>query len=138
MRRYALVVLLAALAMTAGLAVARASLVAQEWAVVNFKDPVLVGKYFLMGRHLILHDQEMMARGEPCTWIYEGSTPKPEKLVVAFHCRPIKRKPATGLTLSLVRLPSTPGVQELTEYQFAGSDEGHGVPQREVRNAPGF
>src|SRR5215208_5056386 len=42
----------------------------KQWAIVNFGDPVLVQNRVLMGSYLIVHDDEKMARGEPCTSIY--------------------------------------------------------------------
>ncbi len=129
MGRYTVVLaLLAALAVTAGLSSAAAT---REWACVNFREPVQIGKYFLMGPHLIVHDQDKMAQGQPCTYIYEGNQPRPEKLVVSFHCRPIARNAASLFTISVRRSPDVLAILGLQEFQFAGSSEGHGVPRNE-------
>ena len=42
----------------------------RRWAIVNFADPVMLHRNLLMGMYLIVHDDERMARGEPCTSVY--------------------------------------------------------------------
>jgi hypothetical protein len=101
----------------------------RQWTLVNFADPVRVSGQLLMGPYLIIHDEAKMARGEACTSFYRFD-PKtgPKEEAVSFHCRPQDRKVCATATFTTVRDPYT-GIQNLTEYQFAGDAEGHGVPK---------
>lgn len=98
---------------------------AREQAVVSFRDPVLVGGRFLMGRVLIVHDEELKARGEPCTLIYRLDGEKPPEQVVAFHCKRVSRAVADEFTLGM--RTTDLGFRILTAYQFRGSDHAHQV-----------
>jgi hypothetical protein len=100
----------------------------RQWALVNFANPVSVNGDFLMGTFLIVHDDTKMAQGKPCTSFYRFDTKKgPQEEVVAFHCKPAHRTVADRTTLRIVsRL--APGLATLTEYQFAGDTEAHGIP----------
>lgn len=92
---------------------------------VWFQRPVMVGRHILQGRYVIEHDNDRMARGEPCTRIYafEDRT----KPVLAFDCTHLVRDRASQSTASVV----TKGdMQVLTEFQFAGEIASHGVPLR--------
>ena len=97
---------------------------ARQMAVVWFQRPVLVGKSILLGRYVIEHDADRMARGEPCTHIYaydNQHTP-----VAAFQCTHLEGKPATK---NIVLLSTkADGMQRLEEFQFAGETAAHGVP----------
>lgn len=94
---------------------------------VVFRDPVRVASTVLMGRYVIEHDEERMARGEPCTYIYEADDLRAP--VVTFHCEHLERPAADGATLVLV--PSNnPAMKTLTEFQFGGETASHGVPVR--------
>jgi hypothetical protein len=99
----------------------------REYAKVLFRDPVRIGDRVLIGPYVIEHDAERMAQGRPCTHIYAANDQRLP--VVAFHCRHLNRKASTKPSVTLRRLPD-PSIRifELVEYQFAGSDEGHGVP----------
>ena len=101
--------------------------VVRELAVVRFRDPVLVGDRVLIGKYVIEHDTERMARGLPCTHIYAAHDRRLP--VVAFHCRHFERTPGPKASVTLQRVsdPST-RMFKLVEYQFAGSSDGHGVP----------
>jgi hypothetical protein len=101
----------------------------RRWALVNFVDPVRVSGQLLMGPYLIIHDDARMARGEACTSFYRFD-PKtgPKEEAVSFHCTPQERAVCANATLTVVRDPDTL-IQNLTEYQFAGDAEGHGVPK---------
>jgi hypothetical protein len=57
--------------------------------------------------------------------VREGSRPLEE--VVSFHCIPRERSVARTFSTTVVREP-TSGIDTLTEYQFAGDSEVHGVP----------
>jgi hypothetical protein len=101
-----------------------------QWAIVNLPDPTAIGPEgtLVMGPVLITHDDMKMARGEPCTSVYRfkpGSGPKEE--LVSFQCKPDRRKAAEKVTLT-TRRDYERGILVLTEYQFAGDAEVHGVP----------
>jgi hypothetical protein len=92
-----------------------------------FRDPVRVAGTVLMGRYVIEHDDERMARGEPCTHIYDADDLRAP--VVTFHCEHLER-PAVG-DATLVLVPSiNPAMKTLTEFQFGGETASHGVPVR--------
>jgi hypothetical protein len=102
----------------------------RQWAIANFTDPVMVTDQILMGRYLIVHDDAKMARGEPCTSFYRFDAAKgPQEEVVAFHCSPANRKLAETFTLTQIGVPAL-GITRVTEYQFAGDCEAHGIPAK--------
>jgi hypothetical protein len=96
---------------------------------VWFKRPTLVGKTVLQGRYVVEHDNDRMARGEPCTHIYaydaydKGDRSKP---MATFHCTHLERERATTNIVVLESLSD--GWQRLTEFQFAGETASHGYP----------
>lgn len=92
---------------------------------VWFQRPVLVGRAILQGRYVIEHDNERMARGEPCTHLYaygDRATP-----VATFECTHLERGRASRHTVSLATT-SDGSMQRLTEFQFAGESFAHGYP----------
>ena len=90
---------------------------------VWFKRPVMVGKSILQGHYVIEHDNDRMARGEPCTHIYAfDDRVKP---VVTFHCTHLERNRATQ---NIAVLETRGNMEHLTEFQFAGETASHGVP----------
>jgi hypothetical protein len=92
---------------------------------VWFMRPVMVNGKILQGHYVIQHDNDRMARGEPCTHIYAfNDRTKP---VVTFDCKHLERDRASQTTASV----ATKGdMQVLTEFQFAGDTAAHGVPVR--------
>jgi hypothetical protein len=96
----------------------------RQTAVVWFNRPVWVGNTVLMGKHVIEHDTDRQARGEPCTHIYlaENMTVP----VATFHCTHLDRQTVEKTTVVLRSLPD--GTQKLLEFQFAGEPAGHGFP----------
>jgi hypothetical protein len=97
-------------------------------AVVEFDQTVRLQGVLLRGQYLIAHEEELMAYGEPCTYIYHGTQVNPSRLVIAFHCIPVERESTNTFKVTLSR-PSTPyAIPEVKEYQFAGSTEGHRIP----------
>jgi len=98
----------------------------KEQAVVKFDEPVMLMGVTLKGTYLFVHDDEAMARGEACTYVYQGTASVRDKLVVSFHCTPKERSKATRFTMRSIQ--TAPGLNELTEFQFIGSTEGHLVP----------
>jgi len=101
----------------------------RQWAVVYLQEPTLIGSTIVQGPVLFTHDEAKMARGEPCTTVQlfepgEG----PTESIASFHCVPRSRPVVNKFTLR-----TRPNVEDgigcvLTEYQFAGDSEGHGVP----------
>jgi hypothetical protein len=92
---------------------------------VWFPRPVFVGRHILQGRYVIEHDNDRMARGEPCTHIYAyNDRTKP---VVAFHCTHLERDRNGTNTVALVTTGDGT-MKKMTEFQFAGETAAHGVP----------
>lgn len=103
-----------------------AGVATKERAVARFNQPVVLMGKTLQGEYLFVHDDEAMARGEACTYVYKGRGESKENLVVAFHCKPVQRDKASHF---LVRSKQTAtGLYELTEFQFDGSTEAHLIP----------
>ena len=74
---------------------------------------------------MIEHDNDRMARGEPCTHIYaynDRTTP-----VATFRCTHLERDRADQ---NVVVLTTTldGNMKKLTEFQFAGETAAHGYP----------
>ena len=101
----------------------------RQWGITNFTDPVLVTDQILMGPYLIVHDDARMERGEPCTSFYRFDPGKgPQEEVVSFHCTPANRKLVDKLTFTQTERHPHIGIPRVTEYQFAGDCEAHGIP----------
>jgi hypothetical protein len=99
----------------------------RETALVEFNDPVKFVNVILKGRYWIVHDEDRMARGEDCTYLYTDKAGHPDKLLVSFHCTPLERAQVAGFTVRISRLSGNmPG--DVREIQFAGSTEGHRLP----------
>jgi hypothetical protein len=97
---------------------------ARQATVVWFMQATKVGDQILQGRYVIEHDNDRMARGEPCTHIYAYNDLK--NPVVAFHCTHLEREASTDNT---VLLHSTgDGYKKFVEFQFAGETAAHGFP----------
>src|SRR5450631_2718885 len=61
-------------------------------AMVRFERPTWVAGEILVGTYVIVHDEDKMTRGEPCTALYRvrpGTRPLEE--VVSFQCIPHER-----------------------------------------------
>ena len=100
----------------------------QQSAIVKFERPTWVVTEMLIGAYVIVHDNDMMTRGEPCTTLYRiGTRARPLEEVVAFHCIPHERTVARNFTIAVDPNPAL-GMDTLIEYQFAGDSEAHGVP----------
>lgn len=97
----------------------------RQSADVWFMRPVTVGRSILQGRYVIEHDNERMARGEPCTHIYAFEDQK--KPIVTFHCTHLERNRAKE-NIVVVVSTSDPAIQRMTEFQFAGETASHGYP----------
>ena len=103
-----------------------ANAVKKERAVMKFNQPVELMRLTLKGEYLFVHDDAAMARGEACTFVYEGLAETPNKLVASFHCTPAARDKVAKFTVRT--LMTSPGQYELKEFQFSGSTEAHLVP----------
>jgi len=102
----------------------------RQWAIVNFTDPVTLRGHILMGQYLVVHDDQRMAKGEPCTSIYRFDANRgPQALEVEFTCKPDQRAACDKTTFSVRRNPEL-GIATVVEYQFAGDSEVHGIPAR--------
>ena len=101
-----------------------------QWAVVYVAEPTLIGSTIVQGPVLFTHDDTRMARGEPCTTVHLFEpTGGPTEEIASFHCIPVSRNIVHKFTLR-TRPNTEMGLGcVLTEYQFAGDTEGHGVPQ---------
>ena len=118
--------MLAALVITIGVFTAQARTEARKTdrATVQFTEPVKLLNVILKGQYLFVHDEEKMASGQDCTFVYDHSG----ALVVSFHCIPIERPKATGFSVLSVRVGTSNGPREMKEFQFEGSTEAHQVP----------
>ena len=112
-----------------GLAVATTNATpAVKWAAVNLKDTTMIAGAFVSGPVVFVHDDARMARGEPCTSVHRYEPGKgPGEEIVAFHCKPRWTSAPKRFTAATTSRPDGPPV--LTEYQFAGDEEAHGVPK---------
>ena len=97
---------------------------ARQIAEVWFMRPTMIGRSIVQGRYVIEHDNDRMARGEPCTHVYafdDRETP-----IATFHCTHLERDRAAKNTVELITLPD--GMRQLTAFQFAGETAAHGYP----------
>ena len=101
----------------------------RQSAIVWLKEPTLIVSTIIQGPVIFTHDDDKMARGEPCTTVYLWEPGKGRgEQVASFYCIPTARKAAPKFTVR-----TEPNLELglgciLTEYQFAGDTEGHGVP----------
>ncbi|MBI3941018.1 MAG: hypothetical protein HY315_09300 [Acidobacteria bacterium] len=98
----------------------------REVAHVEFKEQVVLLGTILQGKYVIVHDEDRMLQGEPCTYLFKGSVDRPDKLVVSFRCQPVAREKAQHFTVLTSRVDEA--MQRVQEIQFAGSTTGHRVP----------
>ena len=117
---------LAVLVITIGVFTAHARTEAKksDRATVQFTEPVKLLNVILKGQYLFVHDEEKMASGQDCTFVYD----KEGKLIVSFHCIPVERTKARGFRVVSSRVGTSNGPLEMKEYQFEGSTEAHQVP----------
>lgn len=93
-----------------------------------FNTPVKLLNVVLKGEYLIVHDDEAMARGENCTFVYDLNGGG-RNLVLSFHCVPVQRGKASSFIVRTVQT-SPDAIPEVREFQFAGSTESHQVPMQ--------
>lgn len=97
---------------------------ARQATMVWFHQPVRIGRNILQGRYVIEHDNDRMAAGAPCTYIYAWEDQKVP--VVAFHCVHLDRPGVEKTTVVLAT--ASDGLKRLVEFQFPGDSGGHGTP----------
>jgi hypothetical protein len=103
----------------------------QQSAIVSFERPTWVAGEMLIGTYVIMHDEDKMAGGAPCTAFYRvGPGNRPLEEVVSFHCIPRERRAVSSFTTTVISKPAfrIDTFDTLSEFQFAGDSEGHGVP----------
>jgi hypothetical protein len=99
----------------------------REYAKVHFVNPVRVSDTVLMGDYIIEHDNDRMARGQPCTHIYRADDRRLP--VVRLYCRHLHRAKHDYATVTLRRDFAMAGQGSvLTEFQFANTVDAHVVP----------
>ena len=102
---------------------------ARQWAMVYLAEPTLVGSTIVQGPVLFTHDDTKMSRGEPCTTVHLFEPSKgPVEEIAAFHCISTPRRVVGKFTIRTRPNDELRFGCVLTEYQFAGDNEGHGVP----------
>jgi hypothetical protein len=98
-----------------------------KWAAVTLQEPTFIAGVIAYGPVLVEHDDARMARGEPCTAVYRFVAGKgPGEKIASFHCTP-RWSESVGRFQFAIRHDAS-GTCVLTEYQFAGDTEAHGVP----------
>jgi hypothetical protein len=103
---------------------------ARQWAIVYLAEPTLVGSTIVQGPVLFTHDEAKMARGEPCTTVrLVEPAVGPSEEIAAFHCVPVSRNVVHKFTVRTRPNTEAGFGCVLSEYQFAGDTEGHGVPR---------
>ena len=125
MKRLLITASTAALGLSAGIFAANASAETKrdERATIEFAQTVKLLNVVLKGKYLVVHDEERMAKGEDCTYIYD----RKGQLVVSFHCTPVERPKSESFRVVTRRVDPS-GLSEIVEIQFAGSTEAHKVP----------
>ena len=98
---------------------------AVQTAVVWFDRATWMGDRVLMGKYVIEHDTDRMARGEPCTHIYAAGD-RNQLPVVTFQCTHLEGERADRDTVVVRSQPD--GTRKLLSFQFEGELAGHGVP----------
>jgi hypothetical protein len=100
-----------------------------QQAMTYLSEPTLIGSTIVQGPVLFTHDESKMERGEACTTVYliEPGKKRGEE-IASFHCIPTRRALVGKFTITTRPNDALGFGCVLTEYQFAGDAEGHGVP----------
>jgi hypothetical protein len=100
----------------------------RQWIVATFTRPTIIAGAIVSGPVVIMHDDNKMMAGRPCTSVYrfDGKNGRQEE-IVSFMCRPVQRSAVAEFTATCRRAVLS-GPDMLVEYQFAGDSEAHGVP----------
>lgn len=99
---------------------------ARKSATFDFQRPTLIADTVVRGQTIIVHDDDRMARGEACTTVYRSRNGRRGAKLVEFMCKPISRTAPSSFVVRRVLV--SPNQERLTEYQFEGDTESHGVP----------
>lgn len=99
----------------------------REQFSVMFPELVRLQGTLLKGSYIIVHDEERMARGEDCLYVYTNAKGKPGRLVASYKCEPVERAKTEDFKVVLARV-NLFLVPEVREIQFPGSTKGHRVP----------
>jgi hypothetical protein len=100
----------------------------RHWTLAQFMKPVSVQGKVIMGAVMIVHDDEKMERGEPCTTFYRFDPSRgPREELVSFHCTPVQRSLASSTTFTVANGQDS-SCKRLIEYQIAGESEAHAIP----------
>src|SRR5438270_13394609 len=100
----------------------------KQKASMTFTEPVRLQGVLLKGEYLFVHDDAAMMRGEACTLVYKGNAEIADNLVTSFHCTPVQREQV--YSFSVRTRQTSPGGNEVSEFQFRGETEAHGVPAK--------
>jgi len=101
----------------------------RQRAIAYLTEPTLIGSTIVQGPVLFTHDTTKMARGEPCTTVYLFNPMKGrDEEIASFHCIPTPRRVVHRFTITTQPNTALGYGCVLTEFQFAGDSEGHGVP----------
>ena len=102
---------------------------AKVGATETFAKPTLIAGGVATGTVVFEHDDDRMAKGEPCTTVFavDPATQERGRVIVEFMCTPRERPVASKFEAICARA-SIDGSDLLVEYQFAGDREAHGVP----------
>ena len=98
---------------------------------ITFTQVTRVCGHYLMGDYVVVHDDNKMAAGEPCTTFYRLRRDKAPVAEISFHCIPKQRAPVAQTTIWTVpTVGVTTALQslDLVEFQIADDSEAHGVP----------
>ena len=102
---------------------------ARQSAMVYLNEPTMIGSTIVQGPVVFTHDNTKMARGEPCTTVYLFEPGKGRaEAIASFHCIPTRRTVVHKFTITTEPNAALGFGCLLTEFQFAGDSEGHGVP----------
>jgi len=102
---------------------------ARQSALAYLNEPTMIGSTIVQGPVVFTHDNTKMARGEPCTTVYLFEPGKGRaEAIASFHCIPRTRPVVDKFTITTEPNAALGFGCLLTEFQFAGDSEGHGVP----------
>ena len=100
----------------------------RQWIVATFARPTVIAGAIVSGPVVIVHDDNKMMAGQPCTSVYRvGGKNGRQEEIVSFMCKPATRDEVSEFTATCRRAVLS-GPDVLVEYQFAGDKEAHGVP----------
>jgi hypothetical protein len=134
MKRLVLIILIITLVALANLfsdkfsMTGKAETLRRQQAIVEITEPVKLLGVILKGDYLFVHDEEKMAQGAPCSYIYSLRDGKTDRLVASYHCVHMNRPAAETFILRLSHRISPSSLREVEEFQFAGTRDGHRIP----------